>query len=105
MRYAIMFELLCLATASAAEPPRVKSPPRVKGYAVTHCICGDACQCAAGACPAQCPVQTPALTPAVQYQVQRLVYRGRVYEQLVPVQTAPTTYTVPQCSGPFCPQR
>jgi hypothetical protein len=66
---AVVAALVLLASAafgSAAEPPRAKAPPRVKGFRAT-CPCAAACVCPAGVCPA-CPAA--AAIPAAPQLVQ-----------------------------------
>lgn len=59
----------CVGLAGAADPPprfvvNDRTQPRfvVRSAFAPACVCGDACACPAGACPAGCPVAAPAGT-------------------------------------------
>src|SRR6266545_1473222 len=67
-------------TASTAKPMPAPSPKAL-------CACGDACECAAGKCPAcpAAPAAKPAAAPVVTYREVWYSDGRRVWRQIEPV--------------------
>lgn len=89
---AIVALALFASAGLAADPPRVKNPPRVKGFRAA-CPCADACACPAGVCPA-CPASVattsaPQFTQVCENGVCRLVSASGVASPQIAPQFAP----------------